>query len=526
MQLAYQAVGHWPALAWLAKVGAGRQRIDVLHGPRVETRDNFFCEAIWDGEFERGDFDRTDRVFGSGARLRDSGIVFVSSGTTVDRLQSIRIGDEWFISNSLACLLSFVDASVDPTFARYQQFFGTILRGIDEYTRELTTTAGPVRFTYFRNLQFDGSDLVEQDKPHTVQAFSCFHDYRDYLAESARLLGSNLSGQPRRFPLRMLGTISSGYDSACVSTLARAAGLEQAISFTHGKKGRPDSGEQTARALGIELTIVDRDGWRELDCPETLFSSSDAKGEDVFFASAREHLAGCVLFTGFQGGKIWDKHTTLSGPSIQRGDRSGLSLTEYRLHAGFIHCALPFLGSRKIDELAQISRSSDMLPWDLGGDYGKPIARRILEEAGVPRDAFGREKIAASIVFHSARNMLSSSTQIEFSKWLREHARDFWRAGKIPPDLRDAMLWPTRWCARRGWGIFDRAKSLDGPLRFIPNSARAIAEWGEKERLSWYLFPWALERAKKSYPAVGAATSHDSVAKKSASTAKPVGAAA
>ena len=71
MHLGYRAISQWPALAWLARLRAGADRVQVLHGPRVETRDQWFCEAIWDGDFAQGDFDRTDRSFGSGARLRE-----------------------------------------------------------------------------------------------------------------------------------------------------------------------------------------------------------------------------------------------------------------------------------------------------------------------------------------------------------------------------------------------------------------------------------------------------------------------
>ena len=259
----------------------------------------------------------------------------------------------------------------------------------------------------------------------------------------------------------MLGTISSGYDSACVAALWRTAGLERDHDFPRQTRA-PDSGERTARALNIELTQIPRDAWRDLHCPEALFTSSDAKGEDIYFAGAGELLDGCVLMTGFQGGKTWEKQTDLSGSVMRRSDRSGLSLTEYRLHAGFIHCPLPFLGLRRIDEIVRISNCSDMSPWDSGGHYTKPIARRILEEAGVPGDAYGSEKIAASVVLHSARDMLSPSTQTDFLAWLDAHAKDFWRRGAIPPHQLDALLQPLRWAARRGWSIYCASATLAG----------------------------------------------------------------
>ncbi len=69
----------WPALAWIARCERSNPVITVRHGPQVETREDWLCEAVWDGEFEAGDFDRTDLVFGSGIRLRDEGIIFVRS---------------------------------------------------------------------------------------------------------------------------------------------------------------------------------------------------------------------------------------------------------------------------------------------------------------------------------------------------------------------------------------------------------------------------------------------------------------
>jgi hypothetical protein len=38
-----------------------------------------------------------------------------------------------------------------------------------------------------------------------------------------------------------------------------------------------------------------------------------------------------------------------------------------------------------------------MRPWSIGGTYDRPIARRLGEEAGVPRDAFGQTKFATVV---------------------------------------------------------------------------------------------------------------------------------
>src|SRR5437762_2971673 len=116
MQFGFRSIPQWPALAWLVEVLPGDPRAVVFHGPKLETRDAWFCEAVWTGEFDAGDFDRTDQIFGSGARIRGNKLIFVSAGATVDRLVSMRCGERWLISNSMACLLARADATVDPTF--------------------------------------------------------------------------------------------------------------------------------------------------------------------------------------------------------------------------------------------------------------------------------------------------------------------------------------------------------------------------------------------------------------------------
>src|SRR4051812_15421913 len=93
LRLHFQRPESWPALAWLARCRRGEDVVEVIHGPRVETTPEWFCEAVWDGDYEAGDFDRTDIVFGSGGRARAGGITFVSSGATVDRLQALESAD-------------------------------------------------------------------------------------------------------------------------------------------------------------------------------------------------------------------------------------------------------------------------------------------------------------------------------------------------------------------------------------------------------------------------------------------------
>src|SRR6266568_384091 len=464
MHFRYTHIPEWPRLAWLARGHRGDSRVDVFHGPDVETTADGFCEAVWDGEFARAGFDETDVVFGSGARRRGGGVTFVSSGSTVDRLHSHEAAGRVCVANSLACLLVAIGADVDPPYAR-----------------SVATSAGPVRLTYFHNLVWDGRALRERPKPAPRRDFGDFAAYRGFLEASLAGLAQNLSSSDRAAPLRMLGTISSGYDSPAVTVLAQPYGLQEAIAFEPSSSGAPDSGGAIAHALGVRLRRLARDAWRAPDAPtgaEVPFLAADAKGEDVYFRGAEAHLARRVLVTGYHGDQMWSKRPRTTSADIVRGDQSGLSLSEYRLWAGFIHLPVPFLGVRQIGDVSALSRSPAMAPWDVRGTYSRPICRRIVETAGVPRDAFGVRKRTASVLFFERDDVLSPGSLADYREWLGD------RGVAAPAHSPGAAARLRAALARLASPRLRNALGLAHGARLFP-----------------HLFPWAVERAKARYRA-------------------------
>src|SRR5438552_14536776 len=113
MRLTTIPVREWPRLAWLAVCRCASTEVRCFIGAKVETADEWFSEAVWAGPHSQGDFDETDLVFGSGGRVRGDVAVFVSAGSTVDRLHVLERDDEAWISNSLPCLVSMADVSLD-----------------------------------------------------------------------------------------------------------------------------------------------------------------------------------------------------------------------------------------------------------------------------------------------------------------------------------------------------------------------------------------------------------------------------
>jgi hypothetical protein len=496
MRFQYHLVAEWPPLAWLAHCIASKAVITVFHGARVEVRDSWFCEAIWDGKYELGDFDSTDLVFGSGGRARDDHVMFVSSGTTVDRLQALAHEGQFWISNSLACLLTATDAALDPASSRYYEHLGSIIRGLSKYERRLDVSVGSVQFTYFNNLKWDGTTLVEVEKPNKRRDFTTFAAYRDFLSSSLGKIIDNASVDGRQHPYRLLGTVSSGYDSAAVTALARSYGLREAISFTKSRKGMTDDGRNIADRLGIQLTLVSRNDWQSQHLTEVPFLAADAKGEDVYCSSAEHKLLGSVLLTGHYAGHLWRKETGNVDPEIVRTDRSGLSLTEYRLWAGFIHFPVGFMGARQATEINRITKSPEMAPWDVPG-YSKPIPRRIVEEAGIPRNLFGVSKQAASVLFDVRVDSLSSATRKEYYKWLHRDSKAqlLYTGGR----LLDWFHWPYRIGLR---GFRKAVRMTPEPLRSKGQQLTRRLEDLERDlNLFRHTFPWAMEKAKERYSA-------------------------
>ena len=110
-----------------------------------------------------------------------------------------------------------------------------------------------------------------------------------------------------------------------------------------------------------------------------------------------------------------------------------MALTEFRLWAGFLHCPLAFLGVRQVPDLHELILSAEMRPWDIGGRYNRPLARRIIESGGIPRGAFAVHKRAGSVLFFQRDSFLSPSSLEDYTRWLREQTEAWRRQGLVPP---------------------------------------------------------------------------------------------
>jgi hypothetical protein len=474
--------------------------VTVFAGRGVEFADDWFCEAVWPGDFADGGFDFTDLISGSGARARGGRITFVSSGSTVDRLQSCVLGDVGYIANSLPCLLTAMQASVDPSYPRYYEDAMSVIQGLDRYKRTLRTDKGNIELTYFDNLVWDGSQLSTERKPVLPRDFSTFAHYERFLHETMAAVVANMSATARARPLQAIGTLSSGYDSTATSVLAVRAGCREVITFSHARGGDEDSGHVAARHLGLATIPIDRHAWRSVEFAEVPFLASYSSAEDVNFAAAAPYLADRVLFTGYHGDKLWDKKTKNLSDQIVRGDPSGLALTEFRLATGFIHCPVPFWGVRQIRDIHAISNAACMAPWDVGGNYSRPICRRLAEEAGIPRHAFGKAKRAITVNPYAGGDFrplkgqfLTPASLTDYLGWLRSQARAWLRSGRLPPIPSAGLNYAVNRAHMAGVDLHNRVAGAPGLWRLLGGRSY------QPRYLHRYLFPWAVGRAMQPY---------------------------
>jgi hypothetical protein len=340
-------------------------------------------------------------------------------------------------------------------------------------------------------------------KPGQGRDFSSFSRYHDFLQSSLLAVASNARDPLRRTRFDLLSTASSGYDSSTVTVLSKGAGATHVLCFDQARRGLQDSGEPLAHTLGMTPIVVERGAWMPLELPEVPFVASDSHGGDVFFKGAESTLQNKLLLTGYHGDKVWAKHVhSAVDENIVRGDQSGLSLTEYRLTVGMLHCPVSFWGVRQIKDLHAISNSPDMTPWDVPGDYSRPICRRIVESAGVPRELFGQEKKASWVLIASSKEFLSPSSTRDYFEWLSERRWKFLSRGRMPPII-DERLDAAEMYVRRNFGrLYDPDKRTwygdglrtTGLLRLTGRISEAPT------RLRRYTFPWALEHQRRAYP--------------------------
>ncbi|UVT15553.1 MAG: hypothetical protein H8K04_17390 [Nitrospira sp.] len=434
-----------PLLAWVAHTDRLNGIVTLTHGLRVEVRRSFFIEGVWDGPFDLGEFGTTDCVFGSGGLLIEDSVRFVPSTATTDHLYYDDAGDHVIVSNSLPLLLAHTQHCLDPHYQEYAAICHSILDGIHDYRRDIPTVGGKVRRLMYRNLEITQDRIIELEKQMPPQ-FTSFKQYCDYMQGSYTRIAANARDKARTWPLQIVSTQSKGYDSTAVNTLARSSGIDKVFTVPNAKSKRSlahheennladDDGGEICAALDLPCFRINRRAFVENFDQEYLYYCALHHNQDANLMDIGNQLSTVsVLLTGVIG-ELWrpkaDKvEWPCLNPDLRHGDLGGSGMGEWRLVVGLIHLPLPFIGARRRAEIVEITESAEMDPWRMRNSYDRPIARRIAEEAGVPRHLFGQSKMGSVVLF--------SDPSIPYGKALRREFFDYLVNEKI-------MLRPTTW---------------------------------------------------------------------------------
>jgi hypothetical protein len=210
-------------------------------------------------------------------------------------------------------------------------------------------------------------------------------------------------------------------------------------------EGEPteDDGLAIAEVLGLACTEYDKFAYKSHPgAPEAEFCAAGYAGSQVPLATMEEQLRGSVLCTGHGGDRVWcerSSNTPVAGPRLSLPDAptlSGASFNEFRLRVGFLHFPVPYIGMIHNAAIRAIARSHEMEAWSIGGDYDRPIQRRLVEEAGVPRRLFGQSKRASGNARISKIGKMTAASQADYRafyvglrrrapklRWLKARAR-------------------------------------------------------------------------------------------------------
>lgn len=393
----YELNDKLPKLAWLASINKFNKIVKVLHGKNVECKETYFVAGVWDDEFDTPSFDKTDVFWGTGAKITNDEIRFVTPSHSLERLLIYSDDEEIVVSNSFPFFIAYKDFSLDNKENQYEKIMCSMIYGREKIIKKIPLkNEKGVEQIIVGSIVVDKNMGIEYVKRPDIRPFKSYDDYYGRMRVSLKKIKENAVSQLRQhIKYELVSTISSGYDSPACSAMAKEIGCDTAITLTNGKYVN-DSGELIARQLGYK-NIIKRDCFlykKKKGLIDAEYISSGEQGTQLQFCVFEDVLEDKIAFFGVRG-CYWNKKDGTTN-DFEMDDHyfceADVSWTENALKNGYIVAPLPTYGASICTSIREISNSMEMRPWVLGTHYDKPIPRRILETAGVSREAFGMHK--------------------------------------------------------------------------------------------------------------------------------------
>src|SRR5262245_8567104 len=262
MRFEYMCLNSLPRLAWCARIVAGSDVAEIIHGPWVETWQDGFCEGAWDGPFEEGRFAEAVTFTGSGGCAANGGILFAAPTNITSLIYTLRAGNRLLVSNSLVFLLTQTGDALDVDYPYYYFDFLQHKRcGLTRSTTAIRTAEQNQLYLHHYTNIFVRPDLsLCEQRKNLGTAPIDFAGYRDMLQFGVEQVFLNAAHASRKQRYRPLATLTQGYDAPAVAALAARAGCTQALAFRAPAVTQSEFEERGALLGGyLRLTVSEHD---------------------------------------------------------------------------------------------------------------------------------------------------------------------------------------------------------------------------------------------------------------------------
>jgi len=364
------------------------------------------------------------------------GVKLVTPTHLQESVFSIKVDDKLYMSNSMTFALVASGSELLTAYKEYVSDMGSVMYGLksDKMVKHSPLADGrELRYLRCCIAVIDKSlDITE----HIRKSGLSFKDFEDYKQKVRKVLADikvNATDAFRRKPYGMIGTISRGYDAPSACALAATVGCDEVFTFCD----RPDDdGSGIAEILGFKQ-IYRVDSKQYIKNTKYLEAEALASGEGgATFIAFEDLFRNKILIIGNRGDSVYERlHANANADlDFHVGNtlsQASLTIYENMLKNNSITVSVPLIGGDCWPDMQRISRSEEMASFSVGDHYDRPIARRLLEEAGVGRGMFGRQKFGAGIsysldTFSRIKSKMSSRSFESLSEFRNGYPGNWW----------------------------------------------------------------------------------------------------
>lgn len=484
MKLEIERKENFPLLGWGAIVDFDKRLINAFIGPDIDESDKGFIEGCHTGEHILDDVLNSPFCLATGLILDEGQPVFFAASHTLDPLYYIHHNNALYISNSLPCVLAISDHELDPDHFYYATDFSKI----QDHVNKIPLKKGTLNVAHHINLKILDDGSVEPLKKVGYGPFATYTDYEAALKDAIVGVLRNAKLPGRKNTYDPISTLSSGYDSVAIAAIVKELAkdnLTEALTIRDAGKNlgdKNDSGAEIAKILGLKVTEQNRMDYRKKFDSELLLSFTGSP-QDLPLSIFKDKFVHKLLLRGDHGDVIWVYN--LKPSTFKRSTMSGLNTNEFRHHMGYINVPIPYIGLEYHADIINISKSDEMAPWRLNNSYDRPVARRLAEDRGVPRQLFGQQK-KATVVSDYDESYFSKELSVALEKrWTEIQKPNVFRIFR--GNVLYRLFWMQSWMINKYVSLIRRLgfKTYDLKYRLIPRRySQRIDKWSLLAHLS------------------------------------------